>query len=354
MFDASTMDGYAVRAADVGDAPLVVRGEARAGAVPPHLAAGGACRIFTGAPLPKEADAVIMQEDATREGDLVRFRTRPASGAFVRHRGDDLRAGDVALPRGTRLGARELALLSSLDIGTTLVARAPRVVIVPTGDELHAPGAEGAPPFSIAESNASALRIMATKAGALTEVLPPVRDEPNEIVRGLSDALAHADVLVTVGGVSVGEHDLVRGALERCGAVLDFWRVAMRPGKPLAVGRAGKAVVLGLPGNPVSAILTFAFFGAPLLWALQGARKPLPRMTRARLAEPVTRAKSDRLELARARFDEHGDVAVLSKQASAAIIGLCMADVIVRIPEGTERLEAGAEVDVYGVTELGL
>ena len=351
-FAASTMDGFAVRAADVGDDPMPVAGESRAGGAAPELAPKSACRVFTGAPMPRGADAVIMQEDADRSGDAVRFRTRPAAGAFVRRRGDDLRAGEIALARGARLGAAEIAMLCGLDRADARVAGAPRVVVVPTGDELREPGAAGGP-SSIAESNSRAVAAMAGRAGARVERRAPVPDDEPRVRAAFASALDACDVLVTIGGVSVGEHDLVRGALEACGVRLDFWRVAIKPGKPLAIGARGDAVVVGLPGNPVSALVTFALFGVPLLRAMQGDARPSPRPSRARLAAPVTR-KSGRLELARARFDEAGRVALLPNQASAAIVGLCRAEVLACLPRDAERLETGDEIDVFDRAELGL
>ena len=351
-FDASTMDGYAVRAADVSDAPMSVVGESRAGAPAPDLAPKSACRIFTGAPLPRGADAVIMQEEAERDGENVRFRVRPEPGACLRKRGDDLRAGDVALAKGTRIGASQVAMLASLDCAEAEVARAPRVAIVPTGDELRAPGAKGGP-ASIPESNSPALAAMAEHAGARASVHAPVGDDVEAVNRTFDEALKTCDVLVTIGGVSVGDHDVVRDALSACGVSLDFWRVAIKPGKPLALGARGDAVVLALPGNPVSAMVTFALFGTPLLRAIQGDARPRPRTSRARLAAPISR-KAGRLELARARFDERGAVVLLPQQASGAIVGLCRAEVLACIPQDAERLEAGAEIDVYRLEELGL
>jgi molybdopterin molybdotransferase len=195
---------------------------------------------------------------------------------------------------------------------------------------------------------------MAARAGARVTIRSPVRDDATDARRAFDEALSSSDVLVTIGGVSVGEHDVVRAALEACGVELDFWRVALKPGKPLAVGRRAGSVVLGLPGNPVSAMITFAVFGVPLLRAMQGDSKPLPRTWRATLGQAITRAPSDRLELARGRTNERGDVVLVEQQASASIIGLCLADVLVCIRPGTERLDAGATVDVYSVAELGL
>jgi molybdopterin molybdotransferase len=296
-FDAGAMDGYAVRAADVGEEAMPVAGESRAGAEAPELAAKSACRIFTGAPMPRGADAVIMQEDAKRDGDRVRFETRPAPGAFVRKRGDDLRAGEIALAKGTRVSASALAMIASLDQADVAVARAPRVAIVPTGDELRAPGSPGGP-ASIAESNSPALAAMAERAGANVATTAPVPDDLETVKRAFEEALRSCDVLVTIGGVSVGERDVVKEALEACGVKLDFWRVAIKPGKPLAVGKCDHKIVLGLPGNPVSAMVTFALFGVPLLRAMQGDRAALPRASRMKLAAAASH-KTGRLELAR-------------------------------------------------------
>lgn len=350
-FDASTMDGYAVRAADVTGDAMPVAGESRAGAAAPELVAKTACRIFTGAPMPRGADAVIMQEEAERAGDRVTFKTKPASGAFVRKRGDDLRAGEIALAKGTRVSAPCVALLASLDQADVAVARAPRVAIVPTGDELRAPGVSGGP-ASIAESNSPALAAMAEHAGAKVTTSAPVPDELDRVKGAFDEAMRTCDVLVTIGGVSVGERDVVKEALEACGVALDFWRVAIKPGKPLAVGKHGRTIVLGLPGNPVSAMVTFALFGVPLLRAMQGDRAALPRPSRMKLARAFAH-KTGRLELARARATPEG-VTVLPNQASGAIVGLCRADVLASIPADVERLDAGAEIDVYPLSELGL
>ena len=355
-FDSSMMDGYAVRAGDVsaGAEPMPVVGESRAGAPAPRLVPGSACRIFTGAPMPEGADAVIMQEEAERETDRVRFRRVPPLGAHVRKRGEDLRSGAVALPAGTRLGPAELAMLASIDCASVEVGRVPRVVVLPTGDELRAPGTSSrAGSVQIPESNTPALAAMASSVGAIVEARQPIGDDPAVTNEAVARALEACDVLVTIGGVSVGDHDVVRPALEACGVAIDFWKVAIKPGKPLAVGRRGEVIVLGLPGNPVSAMVTFALFGLPLLRALQGDASPWPRASRGRLAAPVTR-KPGRLEFARATLDESGVVTLLPQQASGAIIGLCRADALACLPPDAESLPAGAEVAIYTLAELGI
>ncbi len=365
-FDYSAMDGYALRTADLAGEPpfrLPVRGESRTGALPDALAAGTTMRIFTGAALPAGADAVVMQENVTREGDVAVISTRSRVGQNVRHRGDDLRSGAVAIPRGTRLRPAHLALAAALDRDQIPVAGRPEVAILATGDELRRPGAD-AVPGTIPESNTVVLRAMARRAGARARALPYVRDERTATERAFAAALEEADVVVTIGGVSVGDHDLVRPALEAVGVSLDFWRVAMKPGKPLAVGRfvrpAGsrrgrEGIVLGLPGNPASAMVTFALFGVPLLRALQGDARPFPLAHRARM----TRAHSHdpgRLELARATvgYGEDGRLTVttLGNQASGAVTTMAQSDALVIIPAEATGVPAGAEVDLLLFADL--
>jgi molybdopterin molybdotransferase len=361
-FDYSAMDGYAVLARDVSSDPpirLPVRGESRTGAVPGALSPGAAMRIFTGAAMPAGADAVVMQENVTRDGDVAVLTARPRVGQFVRRRGEDLAAGAVALAKGTRLRPAHLALAATLDDAEIAVARRPEVAILATGDELRRPGTD-AVPGTIPESNTVVLRTMARRAGARARALPYVRDERAATERAFAAALEEADVVVTIGGVSVGDHDLVRPALEAVGVALDFWRVAMKPGKPLAVGRfprSGRrdAIVLGLPGNPASAMVTFALFGAPLLRAMQGDARPFPaprraRMTRAHAHDP------GRLELARATtgYGEDGQLTVTThgNQASGAVTTMAHSDALVLVPAEANGVPAGAEVDVLLLSDL--
>ena len=361
-FDYSSMDGYAVRASDPkGDPPfrLPVRGESRTGAVPEPLTPGAAMRIFTGAALPEGADAVVMQENVTRDGDIAVLTARPRVGQNVRRRGEDLAAGAVAIAKGTRLRPAHLALAAALDRSELDVTRRPEVAILATGDELRRPGTDPVP-GTIPESNTVVLRAMARRAGARARALPYVRDDRAATERAFAAALEEADVVVTIGGVSVGDHDLVRPALEAVGVALDFWRVAMKPGKPLAVGRFARegrrdAIVLGLPGNPASATVTFALFGAPLLRAMQGDARPFPlprraRMTRAHAHDP------GRLELARATTGVGDDgaltVTTLGNQASGAVTTMAQADALVFIPAEATGIPAGGEVDIVLMSDL--
>jgi molybdopterin molybdotransferase len=362
-FDYSSMDGYAVATRafdDAGAAPfrLPVRGESRTGALPGPLEAGTAMRIFTGAAIPQGADAVVMQENVARDGDVAVLAQRPRPLQNVRRRGEDLAARSVAIARGTRLRPAHLSLAGALDRAEVTVVERPIVTILATGDELRRPGTD-ALPGTIPESNTLALRAMARRAGASTRAHPYVRDDRVATERAFAAALAASDVVVTIGGVSVGDHDLVRPALEAVGVELDFWRVAIKPGKPLVIGRfarAGRrdAVVVGLPGNPASAMITFAVFGVALLRALQGDAKPFPTFSRARM----TRAHAHdpgRLELARAVLSQadHGyAVTTLGNQASGAVTTMAQADALVCIPEDATGVGAGDEVDVLLMSDL--
>ena len=354
-FDASAMDGYAIAAASIaGDGPhtLPVVGESRAGSVPAPLAAGAACRIFTGAILPTGADTVVMQENVVRRGDDAIFETEARPGAHVRRRGEDLAAGAIALARGTRLGPAQLALAASADRGELVVARRPIVAILSTGDELRAPGS--APRGgTIPESNGIALWSIATSAGAAAHLAPSTGDDAEATARAIEAALAGVDVLVTVGGVSVGDHDVVRPALERAGVSLDFWKVAMKPGKPLAVGKRGATHVLGLPGNPVSALVTFLLFGVPLLRALQGDRAPVAAPLPAVLSHALTRSPG-RTEFVRVSLARRGAELVatpLDNQASGAIVALAACDGLAIIDASVATLPAGAPVLVLRLAD---
>ena len=355
-FDNSAMDGYAIAVADLeGPGPwtLAVTGESAAGAPAPQLAPNSACRIFTGAPLPARADAVVMQEHVEREASAIRFESRPRVGAHIRRAGEDMRVGESALKPGTRLGPGHLALAAMLAHVEIEVARRPLVTILCTGNELRAPG-EIAGAATIPESNSAPLGALAAQAGAIVRVAPIAPDDPHAMVEAVRAALSSTDLLLTVGGVSVGDHDVVRPALERAGIALDFWKVAMKPGKPLAVGRSAHAHVLGLPGNPASAIVTFALFGMPLLRAMQGDARPRATPLRAALTHDCKRSP-DRLELARAILEvKDGALVVrtLANQSSGAATSLASSDSVAVLPAGSAPLRAGTIVDVVRWIDL--
>jgi molybdopterin molybdotransferase len=351
-FDYSAMDGYALRASDLkGDPPwtLQVAGEAGAGRSPPALEPGTACRIFTGARLPERANAVVMQEHVTREADRINLPREPNPGQNIRRAGEDIAPGAVAIAAGTRLTAGALALAAMLDRGELVVRRRPIVTVLCTGDELRPPGS-AARPDSIPESNSVALAALAAHAGAAVRTARIAPDDPHALLQAVEEALQATDVLVTVGGVSVGDHDHVRPALERAGVAMDFWKVAIKPGKPMAVGATEGTRVLGLPGNPASALVTWALFGMPLLRALQGDAGPLPLALRLPVA--AGRARSpDRVELLRASLSHDGAgglvVRAHDNQASGAATSLARSDGLAMVPPGPHALAAGTPVDFF-------
>ena len=348
-FDYSAMDGYAVATADLeGEPPwtLPVFGESPAGGLPAPLPTRTATRIFTGGRLPHRADAVVMQESVTRRGDTVGLQTRPDTGQHIRRAGEDLAPGARAIAAGTRLSAGALALAAMLDRPELVVARRPRVTILCTGDELRASG-EGARPGSIPESNSAPLAALASQGGAAVHVAPIVPDDPAAIERAVGAALERSDLLITVGGVSVGDRDHVRPALERAGVTLDFWKVAIKPGKPLVVGSRGTSHVLGLPGNPASALVTMAIFGVPLLRVLQGDARPLPTVFAVRLDRGRKRSP-DRMEFVRATLHV-ADGALIARahdnQASGSATSLATSDGLALVPPGDVPLEPTVRLD---------
>ncbi|WP_020178234.1 gephyrin-like molybdotransferase Glp [Methylopila sp. M107] len=317
-WDCSAMDGYAVRAEDVPapGARLVVVGEAaagrsHAGAVGP----GQAVRIFTGAPAPDGADAILLQEDVDREGDEITAREAAVAARHIRRAGLDFSAGETLLGAGRRLGARDLALAAALGHAEVEVHRRPRVAILATGDELVAPGGEIGPDQIVA-SNSFAIAAFVTAEGGVAIDLGVAPDEPRAIRAAIERAFAEsADILVTLGGASVGDHDLVKPALEAAGVTLDFWKIAMRPGKPMMAGRRAApatTLALGLPGNPVSSIVCSLLFLIPAIRRLSGRLNVEPERLQGRLGRdmPENDRREDYLRAALTR-DSHG-VAVVT------------------------------------------
>ncbi len=352
--DTSAMDGYAVTAADVvGAITLKLAAEARPGGPPVTHERGTATRIFTGAALPRGADAVVPQENVVAEAGDVSFPSAVAAFAHVRRRGEDLASGTLALSRGTRLAAAQIGLLASLDRAWVNVARRPRVTVFATGDELRLPGASG-PMGSIAESGTFMVRAMARRCGANVVALPSAPDDLAAIARTLGEALASSDVVITIGGMSVGDHDLVRPALRTLGVELDLWKVAIKPGKPLGIASANGALMLGLPGNPAAAFVTFGLFGVPLLRRLQGAAEVVPAAWRATLTRPIAH-KPGRLEFVRATLRrEAGELVAtpLAHQSSGSVASVGQADALVVVPQDAGALSAGERVDVVLFSDL--
>ncbi|MFI5296848.1 MAG: gephyrin-like molybdotransferase Glp [Polyangiales bacterium] len=351
-FDNSAMDGYAIELETKGDRRSLA-GESRAGSGgPSKLAPGTAMRIFTGAPIPEGADAVVMQEhvslarDAAGEAIVIARPVR--AGENIRRAGEDLELHAPCFEVGDRLRATHLPLLQSLGRSRVTVRRRPVVSILSTGDELRESG-DAPRPGSIAETNAAAIAVMCEAEGAIVRRLPIVRDDRAELRAAVEAALEGVDVALTIGGVSVGDHDLVRPVLEEVGVAIDFWKVAIKPGKPIALGRRGATTVLGLPGNPVSALVTFVLFGAPLVRAMAGDRSPLPDTTRARLGRSLTRP-AGRLELMRVTLSRapEGDLLAtpVSSQSSGSVVSIARADGLAMLPLEATELQQGAWVEV--------
>jgi molybdopterin molybdotransferase len=343
-FPASAMDGYAVAGEAPPGARFAVVGEAAAGrGFPGRLGPGEAVRIFTGAPVPEGATRVVIQEDVTHAGEAITVGDRPDAGPHVRARGQDFRAGDAVSPRWLR--PVDLALIGAMGHGAVSVARAPEVAVISTGDELVPPG-ETPGPGQIVATNALVVAAMARQAGAVARVLPIARDRAGHLAAVL--ALAEgADLVVTSGGASVGDHDLVARVAAEAGFAPAFHRIALRPGKPLMAGRRGGTVLLGLPGNPVSAVVCAMLFMLPLLRAMQGDPAPLPRPLRAVLAEPVG-PTGPRTHYMRARLEPaEGLPAIrpLPRQDSALLTVLAGADALLVRPLGEGPQPSGATVD---------
>lgn len=343
-FDNSAMDGYAVRHADLSEGvELAVQGESRASAsLPPALTPGTAMRIFTGAALPLGADSVVIQENAERSGDRVRISALPACGEHVRSRGSDLASGALALGPGSRLDAGSIGLLAGLGEAEIEVHRRPRVALLSTGDELVALGSSANPAAgALIDSNGPSLAVLVTQAGGESWLLPSVADDPAALRMRIEQALSGADVLITTGGVSVGDHDHMRAALAAAGVAERFWKVAIKPGKPVLFGVRGAQPVLALPGNPISAMVTFALFAEPMLRALQGDAAPYPLRVPVRI-DRAYRRRPGRTELVRARLvpGAEGLIAELATlQGSGSLPSMAGAGALVVVP--AERGDLG-------------
>lgn len=355
--DVSAMDGYALRAADGSlGACLQVIGAAPAGhPFDGAVGAGQAVRLFTGSVVPAGADAILLQEDATRDGDAITVNEAVVAGRHIRRAGQDFARGDAVLPAGRRLTARDIGLAAAANHPWLTVHRRPRVAILATGDEIALPG-EPIPPGGIVSSNAHALAALVMAAGGQPTVLPVARDDTAAIAAA-ADAVTGMDLLVTTGGASVGDHDLVIESLQSRGMTLDFWQIAMRPGKPLLFGRLGATPVVGLPGNPVSAMVCAILFLLPALSRLAGLPAAPPPVSSAILAEAV-KANDHRADHLRATVSVGADgrpvVTPFPVQDSAMLRRLALADALILRAPHAPALPAGAEVAVIRLDSLGL
>jgi molybdopterin molybdotransferase len=342
-FDNSSMDGYAVRAAEaIEGARLTVRKIQAAGPAAGHeLMPGEAIRIFTGAPIPAGADAVVMQEECDRSGDAIVVRARIVPGENVRRAGDDLSAGQKICAAGTTLQSPQLALLASQGVSRVQVHRRPEVAIMATGNELR-PSGDVLGPVEIFESNRVMLADLVRRAGAVPRPLPVVPDLPETHDEAFLQAQSK-DVIVVAGGVSVGEKDFVKPSLHRLGGSVDLWRVAVRPGKPFMFGKLGSVPVFGLPGNPVSAFVTFLLFVRPALLKMGGRTRYREPGIQAEAGEEL-RNSGDRPHYLRVYLRD-GLVRLTGRQESHALFGLAQANALARLEPG-QVVPAGNQVPV--------
>jgi molybdopterin molybdotransferase len=355
--DVSAMDGYALRAADgTLGATLSVIGSAPAGhpfdgAVGP----GQTVRIFTGGFVPQGADAILLQEDATTAGTDVRVNEAVVAGRHIRRAGQDFAAGDAVISAGRRITARDVGLAAAANHPWLTVYRRPRIAILATGDEIAMPG-EPIPPGGIVSSNSHALAALVRAAGGEPVVLPVALDT-REAVAAVADAVHGVDMLVTTGGASVGDHDLVISGLKTRGLELDFWQIAMRPGKPLLFGRLGPVPVLGLPGNPVSALVCSILFLVPALSRLSGVPAAPPPVSQA-VVGTALRANDHRADHLRATVstDSQGRIVAtpFPMQDSAMLRWLAMADALILRPPHAPAQPEGTEVPVIRLDSLGI
>ena len=355
--DVSAMDGYALRAADgTLGATLHVIGAAPAGhPFDRPVGPGQAVRLFTGSVVPQGSDGILLQEDATAIGTEVRINEAVIAGRHIRRAGQDFAAGDTVVPAGRRLTARDIGLAAAANHPWLTVHRRPRVAILATGDEIAMPG-EPIPSGGIVSSNSHALAALVRASGGEPVVLPVAADT-REAVAAVADSIHGMDMLVTTGGASVGDHDLVIESLKSRGLELDFWQIAMRPGKPLLYGKLGPVPVLGLPGNPVSALVCSILFLLPALNRLQGLPAAPPPTIQAIAGAPL-KANDHRADHLRSTVtaDSLGRLVAtpFPVQDSAMLRRLAHADALILRAPNAPALPQGAEISVIPLESLGI
>jgi len=355
--DVSAMDGYALRAEDgIEGAVLHVIGDAPAGhPFSGSVGRGEAVRIFTGSIVPTGADAILLQEDATRTGETVRVNETVKANRHIRRTGQDFAAGDTVVPAGRRLTARDVGLAAAANHPWLTVHQRPRIAVLATGDEIALPG-EPLPSGGIVSSNSHALAALVRAAGGEPMVLPVARDDRSAIA-AVADAAASADMLLTTGGASVGDHDLVVEGLTSRGMEVDFWKIAMRPGRPLVFGRLGPVPVIGLPGNPVSALVCAILFVLPALARMSGLPDERPAVSAAVLGTALAANdwRADHLRATLARGPAGELVATpFPVQDSAMLRRLALADALILRAPHAPPLPEGAPVEVIRLDSLGL
>ncbi len=345
-FDNSAMDGYAVMASSCKKGQrLRVIGEQPAGFDRKlRVSSGEAVRIFTGAPMPAGADAVVMQEDVTREGEEIAINVDVEAGEFIRQRGCDLAEGQRILAKGERIRAATAALLASQGFAEVTVGGEVSAAIISTGDELVKPGKK-IKAGQIYDSNSALLGALLQRCGAVVKLVGHCRDERESLIEAIKRG-SENHILIISGGVSVGEHDLVKDALRDLGAQIDIWRVAVKPGKPFLFAKIGTCTVFGLPGNPVSAFVTFLQFVRPAILKMMGSTNLNVPQVPAKVTVDLTN-DSDRLHYIRGRI-EHGNFTPIGRQESHALFGLSQSNALLRLAVGQSlRADEIVEVQIW-------
>ena len=359
-FAMSAMDGYAVRAADLAKTPtgLQLIGEAPAGnAFAGTVGPGEAVRIFTGGPVPQGADTIVIQENTERDGDKVVILKGASPGIYIRPEGLDFREGDSLLPAGKRLGARDIALAAAMNVPWLSVRRRPRIALLATGDELVRPGEPIGPQQIVTSNNLGLAGIIARAGGEAIDL--GIAPDNREALAAMATGARGADMLITLGGASVGDHDLVQSVLGEQGLVVDFWRIAMRPGKPLIFGHVGETPMIGLPGNPVSALVCGLIFVQPAIAALLDDRAQLDARARARLGCDLPQ-NDERQDYLRASLTLAGDdhphagefiATPFERQDSSMLSSLARADCLVIRPPRAAPAKTGDRVDILQLND---
>ncbi len=353
--DNSSMDGYAVRRSEIADEGVVLKVSQRiaAGSAGAPLAPGTVARIFTGAPVPEGADAIVMQEDTEMDGEQsVRILRVPGQGDWIRRSGEDVTRGEIVLSRGDRLNAAALGLAASIGMDTLGVARRPRVALFSTGDELVMPGEvppDQMKPGAIYNSNRFFLSALLRRLECEVSDYGIVPDKRDATVKALAHAAQAHDLILTSGGVSVGEEDHIKPAVEQLGT-LNMWQIAMKPGKPCAYGQLGGAHFIGLPGNPVSSFVTFLLLVRPFLLKLQGATQLAPVVMPAIANFDLARADKRR-EFLRVRRNAQGALDLFPNQSSGVMTSVVWGDGLVDNPAGT-TIKRGSTVRFISLAEL--
>ena len=352
-FDRARMDGYAVRSADVRTAPvkLKITGEIAAGATfDGELRAGEAVKIFTGAPVPRGADAVQKVEVTETDGHYVTIKETITPGLFVTPRASEVSAGELVAERGRAIGAAEMAVLASFGYVRVKVGRSPRVAIISTGSELVDVSAKPTA-AQIRNSNSYTLAAYALRAGAIVDNLGTVEDTPEATREALVKAAEGRDLVITSGGVSMGDYDLVKAALKEVGARIYFDKVSIRPGKPTVFARRGQTFFFGLPGNPVSTSVTFNVFARPSIRKMQGESSPVTATVRAALARSIKDASSRRSYLPARLFIEEGRAVAESLRwgGSSDLVAFMRANALIIVPENVHEIAEGETVEVLSL-----